>query len=599
MNFFNPWGFLGLLGVPLILLMYILKDKHKQIKVPSTFLWKKTINNFESKKPWQKLMKNIIMFLQIMTIIFISFALANPYITNNNSSAHYIFVLDTSASMSTLDRTQTRLEYSKNEIKKIVDDSPPNTYFSLITAKKDTDVIIEHISNKDTFKKIVSDVEQSFEKLDSNLALETINSFKLNNDGNIYFFTDSNLNVENVNDIQVISVKNSNENVGISLISESNKSVLVKLENNSSKEQNRTITLYDDNNILDVYEINIDANSSKDVYFDIEDISNINILKAVITPEDNYTYDDRYYYTLNENVNKKAIIFSDDNIFIEKVLSVLPNIEIYKGQKDFINNTNGYSLYIYDNMLPDKLPTDGHIMIFSPPENNNIINVMGEKDIVQNNLKVIDSPITRNINNINFSILKTKNIEVPLWADTFIESDETPLAFYGINNTNKFVVFGFDIYNTDIPLKMEFPILIYNSMNYFFPEKNIHMKNIFTGDNIDISLMPDTEEAYIVKPSGKQVVVAPPFPLEIFKDTNEEGVYKLYENNGMDILNESLFAVNIVRDFKNDINIDHNNVVNDNNIKKVSSTDKSIFGIFIIIIIIILLLEWWVNCNEN
>ena len=40
MNFYNPWGFLGLVSIPVIILMYILKQKYEEKKVPSLFYGK-------------------------------------------------------------------------------------------------------------------------------------------------------------------------------------------------------------------------------------------------------------------------------------------------------------------------------------------------------------------------------------------------------------------------------------------------------------------------------------------------------------------------------------------------------------------------------
>ena len=82
----------------------------------------------------------------------------------------------------------------------------------------------------------------------------------------------------------------------------------------------------------------------------------------------------------------------------------------------------------------------------------------------------------------------------------------------------------------------------------------------------------------------------------MFTDTNENGVYKLSETNESGITSESTFSVNTIRDFVNSENIDNSK---ETTVKKVSSTDKSLAGIFIILVIIVLLAEWWVNCREN
>lgn len=595
MSFFNPLGFIALLGIPLIIVMYILKEKHKEVRVPSSFLWKKAAASSIAKKPWQKLRKNILMFIQIIVVALVAFALSEPYIKGGKEASHYIIVMDTSASMSATDVSPTRFEYSKKEIEKIIDNASPDTYFTVVSAGKYPHTVIEHSQGKDNAKRVVSDVKQSLESVDMKATLEIIKTVKSNHDGNVYVFTDTGFDSGDLEDIQIVSVKNSDDNAGITLLSENNGNVLVKVKNYGDETVKRNVTLYNGNDIIDVLETDIEGKSNADLYFDI-DSSNISNLKAVLSPEDNFKYDDEYYYTINKNTSKKALLFSDDNIFIEKVLSVIPGIEIYKGEKDFINNAEGYSLYIYDGVLPENMPKDGHVMVFSPPKENNILNVLGETELSEN-VTEVSCDITKNIQNMNAAILKAKNIEVPSWGQVFLKSGDTPVAFYGDNKGQKTVVFSFDVRNTDIPLKMEFPIIMYNCINYFFPERNTDILNIFTGDDVNINLLPDTKEAYILKPSGDKVNIAPPFPADIFTSTDEKGIYTLCENNSSGIAEESVFAVNTVRDFDNIAEYENNGEETD--VKKVSSTDKSLGGILIIIVLLALIVEWWVNCHES
>ena len=65
MRFLNPLGFLALLGIPVIILLYLLKQKYKEQEVSSLFLWKKAQMQSLAQEPWQKLKKNILMFFAV------------------------------------------------------------------------------------------------------------------------------------------------------------------------------------------------------------------------------------------------------------------------------------------------------------------------------------------------------------------------------------------------------------------------------------------------------------------------------------------------------------------------------------------------------
>ena len=72
MTLFNPWGLAALVTVPLIVMLYILKQKYKEVPVSSLYLWKKVLDNTKAHAPWQKLRKSILMVLQIIAMILLS-----------------------------------------------------------------------------------------------------------------------------------------------------------------------------------------------------------------------------------------------------------------------------------------------------------------------------------------------------------------------------------------------------------------------------------------------------------------------------------------------------------------------------------------------
>ena len=120
MNFINPLGFIALLSVPAIILMYILKQKFKKREVSSMVLWNKAITQSEGHKWRQKLKKNTLMFLQIAAAVLASLALANPFISAGGERLNYIFVVDTSFSMAAEDENGSRLEKAKDDILNII-----------------------------------------------------------------------------------------------------------------------------------------------------------------------------------------------------------------------------------------------------------------------------------------------------------------------------------------------------------------------------------------------------------------------------------------------------------------------------------------------
>src|SRR4051812_4485587 len=101
MTFFNPLNLLWLLPMAgLIFLMYLLKLRRKDVVVSSTFLWRQVIHDVQANAPFQKLRKNLLLFLQLAAVALLVFAIARPFFrTRGLGGRSVVIVMDTSASM--------------------------------------------------------------------------------------------------------------------------------------------------------------------------------------------------------------------------------------------------------------------------------------------------------------------------------------------------------------------------------------------------------------------------------------------------------------------------------------------------------------------
>src|SRR5262249_38193619 len=69
------WAALLLLLVPfLVTLLYFLKLKRKPLQVPSTFLWKKSIEDLHVNSLFQWLRENVLLLLQLLTVLTLLYA---------------------------------------------------------------------------------------------------------------------------------------------------------------------------------------------------------------------------------------------------------------------------------------------------------------------------------------------------------------------------------------------------------------------------------------------------------------------------------------------------------------------------------------------
>ena len=603
MNFYNPWGFLGLVSIPVIILMYILKQKYEEKKVPSLFLWEKALSYSEAYKPWQKLRKNILLFLQLIIAFLLVLILANPYIAGGMSkSGSYIIVLDQSITMQAKDESPNRFEEAKNKIYQMINSLEPSAKISVVVMGKEPYILVNQSTDNNAVIKRIEDVKLLNSGIDLENTESLVKAIYENVKSNIYIFSDKEIKFTDLNS-NLIKIGKNYENCGITLLSHSKEekqiAALVRVKNFGTQMNDFTVSLYGDEKLIDIKRVQLQANEEKNVFF--TGISReVNILKAQIDVEDILEVDNTMYDVVYEDAKEKVLLLTNQNVFLEQILSLLPQVELYKGDLDNIENLQGYYLYIFDGLIPDSIPEDGHILVFNPPVSNPLINV--ENDIEVTSIYSSGGALLEFIDQIKFDIAVTKKMSTPSWGQVVLNSEETPLIIAGERGEQKVIVFGFDLHQTDLPVITEFPIFIYNTIKWFIPEKIHNLEKVAAGDTIEFQISPESKEVSIVKPGGEFEKLAPPFPVQPYNNTNEIGIYTLRQK-GEKIDSFHYFAVNPVVEW--DFN-SNNTVDNEENIEEISQandlmieTNKNLKNIFLMILLLFIAVEWWVFVRGN
>ncbi|MFL5342584.1 MAG: vWA domain-containing protein [Gemmataceae bacterium] len=155
------WGALLLfLMPPLLILLYFLKLKRKPIQVPSTFLWKKSIEDLHVNSLFQWLRNNVLLLLQLLVLLALIYGILAPRIHGAGGvGKHYILMIDNSASMSATDVSPSRLEWAKAEAVKEIDAAGDNDFGMIIVFNSRAEVLQSYTSNRAVLRQRVMDIE--------------------------------------------------------------------------------------------------------------------------------------------------------------------------------------------------------------------------------------------------------------------------------------------------------------------------------------------------------------------------------------------------------------------------------------------------------
>jgi len=124
-EFFSPLGlaaWFALAGVPVgIIALYFLKLRRRPVRVSSTILWRRSLEDLHVNSLFQRLRRNLLLFLQLLAVALAMLALAGPRTKGSGSQGQrYVLLIDNSASMAATDVAPSRLAQAKEAAKKIV-----------------------------------------------------------------------------------------------------------------------------------------------------------------------------------------------------------------------------------------------------------------------------------------------------------------------------------------------------------------------------------------------------------------------------------------------------------------------------------------------
>ncbi len=106
-----------------VIILYILRTKPKTIKIPSLMLLLPAVEKSRLKSLFEKLIRDPILLIQLITITLLVIALANPYYPSNVRHDQIVVVLDSSASMFATDVAPDRFAQAVNIAKEYIRNS--------------------------------------------------------------------------------------------------------------------------------------------------------------------------------------------------------------------------------------------------------------------------------------------------------------------------------------------------------------------------------------------------------------------------------------------------------------------------------------------
>lgn len=520
MSFTYPLGLLVLIGIPIVILIYILRNKYNEQTVSSTYIWKLSDKFLKRRNPLSGLTGLISLILQILAIATIAFAITKPVFVLPDAANDYCFVLDVSSSMQMENGNKTRFQRAQEEIENVIKDSKNGSSYTLICVSDETVIEFENVKKKDVAIELVEELAVS--DTGSNYAdvlSAAQGAFDDNPSALIYLVTDKTYaGYENVEVIEVGGEGQDNYAIFSPTYSYTSGKLNVAANVVSYAEAaDVSVALYVDGKEMARKEVSVTQGTSTPVEFTVN-VSHFDSFEISVMQVDAYALDNRVItYNMESDKTYRTLIVSETGFFLEAVMDALLDSEVtVVTPKEYELITQQYGLYIFDSYEPSVLP-DGAVWLLNADESieDSGFGVRGKVDLglatmiqKSNSTSTVVRKLLESVDGNGIHIAKyVKYSGMYLQFHTLFSYDSNPLIFAGINGLgNRQVVFGFDLHESDFALSTDFVMLVRNLLEYSFPDV-IDETNYIVGEEAVINILANAEYVKAIAPSEKEIFI--------------------------------------------------------------------------------------------
>jgi hypothetical protein len=580
---------------PAIVALYFLKLRRTPIEVPSTYLWRKSIEDLHVNSLWQRLRQSLLLFLQVLLVLLAILALFGPgWRGTDLAGDRFIFLVDTSASMSAKDVPPTRLDSAKEQVRVMIDNMKPGDTAMIVSFSDRANIEQEFTRNKKELRRSLDQIKQTQRgtslkealRVASGLANPGRRAFETSDaavaealPATVYILSDGRF--DPVKDFSLGNLTPQFVKIGTDLPANlaitafgtrrnlekpGQIQAFARLENWGPETVTAPVEMHLDGTFLDTKNVEVAAGEASGVAFDLKDV-NSGVLELAITSADNLPLDSRAWSTINPPSRSRVLLVTPGNEPLMYALSTPRTAlisEVIIQPPPFVNTkefeekaaAGDYDLVIFDRQAPPKIPNSHTLFIGCVPPGDRW-KADEKRDLPQ----IIDvdkkHPIMQLLELGDVIILEGTPLTPPQGAAVLVDSHVGPMMAIAPREGFEDLVMGFELVGADHigtnwPVRLSFPVFILNMLSYFSGNQDVvSTGNVRPGGSITLHSEQPGDTIAITTPTGQKVQVKRGgFNTYRFSQTDELGVYDVAEKDQV----TQRFSVNLFDSSESNLN---------------------------------------------
>lgn len=523
MQWLYPAGAWALLSLAAITALYLLKRKSMPKAAPSLLLWQRAAAAQTASRPFQKLKKNGLYFLQMLLALLLTAALMRPAFSGG-TTGETVLIFDLSASMQAQTNGQTRIEEARKKALSLLEGMQAGERVTVLAAGTQVHQSVTRSTEMPAVRAAIEKLTAGNAGADLAGAVSLARAMKSDIEGlNIIVFSDT---YAGTDDVQVVRVGQGADNAAILALGTAQNGQAYARVVNYGAQTSITVACYADDELCDVATAELAAGESRALL--LQTPQQYQTLHAHIIEQDALALDNERWYTAQDTQSYRVAMVGE-NVFLEKALALREDIVLLRTTAQEALEIENIDLYVFDGQMPAQWPQNGAVLAVDPQGAVRDI-ACGEPTEAAGEICLSSKRTVQNIcSNLTmqqvalrcYTPLTGGEAVLMLGADTLLAVNE--------QDGQRTAVIGFDLHDSNLPLKADFPILMQNILSYLLPDVRQSVTDAVCGDTLTLPLDARAQAAKLVLPSGESCDAAQ-------ADTSQQGVYCLqqtYENGEM------------------------------------------------------------------
>jgi Ca-activated chloride channel homolog len=558
---------LGIFGAAsaLVVVFYVLKLRRRAVPVPFSRIWDSVLRDKQATELFSKLRRLLSLLLQLALLALLVLALGDPKPQEDlREGRHLVLLIDASASMKAVDVKPSRLAAAKVEAEKIVRGmgasdraivvqmgSVPTPRSSMSGDQAELLQAVAQISASDTRADLEAALSFGRDSLrglpGGELVVVGDGAY---GDAATLAELSRRVSLEGA-EPRFVPVGKSGKNLSITEFSvrrypldKSRYEVMLEITNLNDAPADVELELSGDGVIVDVTRLKLGPNERLPRYY--QDLAGASrTLTARIKAAagaDELPADDVAYALLPERRRARILLITPGNTYLEAALLLDEYLDVTQVAPGAPLPEGKFDVAILDGVAPALTDRVGAALYLNPPAEGSPVARAGAVQDFGFDSWERKSPVLRFMSMGDIQVAKGYVFK-PAPADKVIgASDHGPILVSGAHDGHRFVALGFDPRDSDLVLRIAWPLFVLNSVNAFIEEDTGYVSSFRTGDVWRVAVPGSLTTVTLLEPGGAKHSVPVSDGRAVFRG-ELAGFYKL--TGGPDDATLGEFAANL------------------------------------------------------